>query len=169
MFWAKCKTVLKNFVKKLLTNETLCPINAEQLSEDWTIPLCFQTLNNFADDSHNYVGREHFLIYSPESHLFSIADEWRKYYWTDEGLDYYSNYSLSFHYIDSKYMYTLYYLKYFLNPFEYKYQIPILTKRAKMNDIIQKLEIEHTFKLNISWVLINQFSHLNVVYFILLW
>lgn len=127
------KTV-RTFVEKVLTNEkffseqqsdTACHIGSFQHTEDWDITICLDIYNVYAGDARDPVKRERFLPFWPEGHLLAKPDpsNWywqRKFYWTDEGLDCCSNYTIAFHYIGAKYQYTLYYLTYLLKTYGIK-------------------------------------------------
>lgn len=119
-FSGGCGYVMSNravriFVEQLLTNNSLCTVNTDDIVEDWEITKCFEKVGVLAGDARDLVKRERFLPFTPESHMFGHPDPsywyWdRKYYWTDEGLDCCSNYAIGYHYIAPKYMYQMYYL-----------------------------------------------------------
>lgn len=118
------------FVEKVLTNKDFsdpkkglnCRTYTDARVEDWDITLCLDHYNVYAGDGRDILKRERFLMWNPETILTAkvTLSNWywqRKYYWTDEGLDCCSNYTISFHYIEAKLQYTLYYFTYKLKPF----------------------------------------------------
>lgn len=142
------KTALEQFVEKALTNKTLCPqIVKDKLSEDYNLPKCLAKLNIFAGDSRDWVKRGRFFVAWPQWHLFpnKSKSSWywkRKYYWSEEGLNCCSNYSVSFHYIKPRYLYTMYFLTYELKPYGFNYQHPQLPEKLNFNEVIRILEME---------------------------
>lgn len=152
------KNALRTFVEKVLKNKKLCPqIAKDKLSEDWNVPLCLEKLNVYAGDGRDLLKRERFFVYKPESNLFAKADPWYKnrlYYfkrmyhlkdWTAN--DCCSNYSISFHYIFPRYMYTLYYFSYILKPYGIKFRYPLPPKLI-FSDVVRTLQME---RRNVSY------------------
>lgn len=149
------KTV-RIFVEKILTNEEFfsnpkeplgCHIETDERVEDWDISVCLDHYNVLAGDSRDLMKRERFLTFWPEAHLFGHPDStfwyWqRKYYWTDEGLDCCSNYTISSHYIGAQYQYTMYYLTYKLQPFGIERRFPPPPAKNDFSDVAELLERE---------------------------
>lgn len=113
-----------------------CHLESDKRIEDWEISVCLDYYNVYAGDSRDSFKRERFLLFWPEFHLHTQPDRnfwyWqRKYYWTDEGLDCCSNYTISFHYISAQYQYTMYFLTYRLQSFgvEKRFPPPPVKKR----------------------------------------
>lgn len=143
------RKAVRVFVEELLKNPSLCPIHTDERTEDWDISVCFDKVNIYPGDGRDILKRERFLPFEPERHLFNTRDPkfwyWkRKYYNTNEGLDCCSNYSISFHYIGPKYMYTMYYLIYQLNTYGIQLHHPQPPAYCDMQRVIQKLEQERT-------------------------
>lgn len=140
------KNALRTFVEKVLTNKELCPqIVSDKNSEDWTIPLCMVKYDMHLGDSRDWLKRERFFALRPENHLLADSPKWywtSLYYHSDEGLDCCSNYSISFHFIQPKYLYTLYFLSYRLKPYGIKFQYPPPPPKVIFSDVVQALEME---------------------------
>lgn len=134
--YALSRNVVRTFVEKILVDrkffvnenpedtprgDGLCHINTDKRIEDWEISVCLDNFHVYPGDGRDVLKRERFLMYDPEWHLLGRPiKHWywsRKYYWTDEGLDCCSNYTIAFHYIKPKNLYTLYYLTYRLTPY----------------------------------------------------
>lgn len=144
------RKAVRIFVERLLTNTTLCPVDDDERVEDWDISVCFDNVNVYAGDGRDLIKRERFLPFSPEHHLFMVPGKWwyfdRKYYFTDEGLDCCSNYTISFHYISPKNMYSLYYLTYMHKAYGIKYRFPPPPKKYNFSKVIETLELERLNK-----------------------
>lgn len=137
------------FVDKLLTNDSLCSTSTDEGAEDWQITTCLDQADIYAGDSRDLVQRERFLPFDPERHLFGYPKPsfwyWqRKYYWSDDGLDCCSNYTAAFHYIDAKYMYTLYYLTYLLKTYGIQTRFAPPPEKYHFSDVIKRLERERS-------------------------
>lgn len=129
--YAMSRNSVRTFVEKVLVNQTFyhekswktgCHIETDKRIEDWDITVCLDYFNVYPGDGRDVLKRERFLMFQPEKHLWAKPDmtNWywmRKYYWTKEGLDCCSNYTIAFHYIQNYYQYTMYYLTYRLNPY----------------------------------------------------
>lgn len=92
-----------------------CHLETDERIEDVEITTCLDHFNVYAGDGRDLVKRERFHMWQPEFNLLTAPnfEQWywtRKYYWSDEGLDCCSNYSISFHYIQAKNKYTMYLL-----------------------------------------------------------
>lgn len=145
------KAALRAFAEKILTNEELCPkILEDELSEDKTTSLCWAKVNVYPVDGRDILKRDRFRVGSPRRHLFSQLPEWywrQQYYQNAEGLDSCSNYTVSFHKISPRYLYTLYYLSYRLRPYGIEYRYPPIAKKTPLASIIRTLELE---RVNVS-------------------
>ncbi|XP_031633124.1 glycoprotein-N-acetylgalactosamine 3-beta-galactosyltransferase 1-like [Contarinia nasturtii] len=134
------------FVEQLLTNKSLCPIDEENVAEDWTISECLDNGNVYAGDSRDLLRRERFFPFQPSQHLFPYRGKYwyweRKYYNNDDGLDCCSNYTIAFHYIPAKYMYHLYYLTYIHRVFGTKHHFPPLQKKRNFQQVVEILNLE---------------------------
>lgn len=140
---------IRLFVENVLTNDSVCDrvVGSNVGDEDWNIGYCFDKIGIYAGDSRDTLNRERFLPFDPEAHLFPRfhSHSWYliyKYYSSDEGLDCCSNYSIAFHYISPRYMYTLYYLTYYLKIHGVKYRNPLLPRKMLFCDIVHMLENE---------------------------
>lgn len=150
------KIALKTFVEKLLTNKTLCPrIVRDKLSEDFSLPICLAKMNIVAGDSRDWFKRDRFFVNPPELHLFqrekNYKTDWywkRKYYWSDDGLNSCSNYTVSFHYVKPNFMYRLHYFTYHMKPYGINFRYPPLTKQFNFANVMRTLEME---RLNTSY------------------
>lgn len=140
------RTALREFAEKSLRNKSLCPlIVLDSLSEDWNVPLCLEKLNMFAGDGRDPLKRERFLVDNPEKHLLNTSLIWywkRKYYINEEGPKCCSKYTISFHYIGTKRMYTFYYLTNHLRPYGISYRHPPPPTKLNFNDVKRTLEME---------------------------
>lgn len=134
------------FVEKLLTNNSLCPVNSDKRVEDWDISVCFDKVNVYAGDGRDLIKRERFLPFTPEYHLFNHRGKWwywdRKYYNTEEGLTCCSNYSISFHYIEPKSQYTLYYLTYMHKIYGVKRRFAPSPQKRNFTEVVNILNLE---------------------------
>lgn len=143
--YALSRAALQTFTEKTLRNSTLCPqVLRNDLSEDWNVPLCLATSNVFAGDGRDSLKRERFLMGPPERHLFRLSSRWywnRKFYLNKEGLNCCSKYTISFHYIRPRTLYTLYFLEYRLKPYGIEYRHPPPQKR-RFSDVIRELEMD---------------------------
>lgn len=139
------RSALRTFSDKVLTNKTLCPSLGElKASEDWNVSLCLAKANVYLGDSRDWLKKARFFVYRPEKNLFGPFDWWvykRQYYRTDNVQGCCSNYTISFHYIETKNMYTISYLLYRLTPYGFKYRHPRV-KQLKFSDIVERLQLE---------------------------
>lgn len=138
---------IRLFVENVLTNDSVCDrfVGSNVGDEDWNIGYCFDKIGIYAGDST--LNRERFLPFDPKAHLFPRfhSHPWYliyQYYSSDEGLDCCSDYSIAFHYISPSYMYTLYYLTYYLKIHGVKYRNPLLPRKMFFRDIVHMLENE---------------------------
>lgn len=95
--------------------------------EDITLCICMKAAGVIVGDGRDVIKRERFLHQSPRQHLFPNPKRWFKdslYYKTDEGFNFISNFSISFHHIKPKNFYTLYYLVYYLQVYGIKHRYP---------------------------------------------
>lgn len=120
--------------------------------EDWDISVCLDYYNVYAGDGRDTLKSERFSMLSPERHMFPHFNsdmEWyfkRKYYWNDEGLDCCSNYSIAFHYMKPKYLYTLYYLTYIIQPYGIERRYPAPPVRKPFSEVTNILDQERVNK-----------------------
>ncbi|XP_055297145.1 glycoprotein-N-acetylgalactosamine 3-beta-galactosyltransferase 1-like [Sitodiplosis mosellana] len=151
------RQTVRTFVEKVLTNKVFyrksekefgCNLKADARNEDWDISLCLDHYNVYLGDSRDFLNRGRFFPYKPEAHLLagkpdSKNGHWTtKYYWSDEGLDCCSNYTISFHYIQAKYQYTMYFLAYRLQPFGVERHFPLPPMKANFSQVVKLLEQE---------------------------
>lgn len=142
--------VLKNreFFRGKGVKHSLCHIETDREIEDMHITVCLDPYNVYGGDGRDLLKRERFLMFWPEKHLFkdpNWKNRWywkRKYYYNDEGLDCCSNYSIAFHYIKSRYQYTLYYLTYRLQPFGIERRFPPPPKKKIWSEVARVLDEE---------------------------
>ena len=152
------RQTVRTFAEKVLTNKTFykeiheggCNLNMDKRNEDWDLTICLDNYDVYLGDSRDFLKRERFFSYYPSVHLLVKYNEseWNdgfwstKYYWDDEGLDCCSNYTISFHYIDAKYNYQMYFLAYKLKLFGIKKQYPPPPLKANFSHVIERLEKE---------------------------
>lgn len=149
------RQTVRTFVEKVLTNKKFyrksdgergCHIETDKRHEDWHMSVCLDHYNVYAGDSRDLLKRERFLMFPPEQILFGKPDPnfwyWqRKYYWTDDGLDCCSNYTISFHYIHRELQYSMYFLTYRLQLFGIERRFPSLP--MKRNFTVVKEILDH--------------------------
>ncbi|XP_055310952.1 glycoprotein-N-acetylgalactosamine 3-beta-galactosyltransferase 1-like [Sitodiplosis mosellana] len=150
------RQTVRTFVEKVLTNKEFyrksegepgCNLKTDARNEDEDISVCLDYYNVYPGDSRDLLNRGRFFPYKPEAHLFGKPDpkngHWTtKYYWSDEGLDCCSNYTISFHYILTKYQYTMYFLAYRLQPFGFRRHFPSLPMKVNFSQVVKMLEQE---------------------------
>lgn len=160
------KTV-KIFVEQILVNrqffhenipndvyDGICHLETDDRIEDWEITTCLDRYNVYAGDGRDIVKRERFLMWWPEAHLLSETAAWytaSKYYWSDEGLDCCSNYTISFHYMNPRKQYTIYYLTYRLLAYGIKRRFPKQPKKYDFSKVSHILDRERFNKSLRSW------------------
>lgn len=152
------RQTVRIFVEKVLTNKKFfhgnsnkgCHIETDARVEDWDISVCLDLYNVYAGDSRDLLKRDRFLPFSPEGHLFNKPGPWwywqRKYYWSDEGLDCCSNYTVSFHYIAPRYQYSLYFFTYRLQKYGVKLRFPPPPKKNNFTNVTHILDLERVNK-----------------------
>lgn len=139
------------FVEEVLAghvNTSTCPIEEDGGNEDWIIGLCLDQVNIYPGDGRDLMHKERFFPFTPQSHLIARRSKFwyweRKYYNSDEGLNYVSNYSVSFHYITPRYEYLMYYFTYLHRVYGIKRRYPPLPKKRNFSDVVKMLELERT-------------------------
>lgn len=144
------------FVENILRNdnffgnqqsEKACHTETDKRIEDYDMSICLDNYNVYPGDGRDLIKRERFLVFTPESHLFTEPDPnnwyWKaKYYWTEEGLDCCSNYSITFHYIYSRHQYTMYFLHYRLRLYGIERRFPLNPKHKSLKEISKQLNRE---------------------------
>lgn len=135
-------TALRLFAEKILSNTSFCNVENDEGNEDWNMGLCFDIAGVYPVGSRDLAKKERFVPFGPEGHLFPYLDQsywyWqRHYYKSSDGLGSLSNYLVSTHYIDPKYMYTLYFLTYHLNVFGIRRKFPPIGKKVRFDDIVE--------------------------------
>lgn len=144
------RRALREFAENSLRNQSLCPqIARDNLSEDWNVPYCLAKLNVMAGDGRDPMSRERFFIYPPQRHLLNETGTryWhRKYYENNEGLNGCSNYTISFHYVYSRNMYTMYFLAYHLKPYGIQHRYPPIPKKRDFTEVKRILEMDRINK-----------------------
>lgn len=140
------RRALREIAEKSLRNESICPqIGMDKISEDWNIPQCLAELNVLAGDSRDSLARERFLMGPPKRHLFSESAPWywnRKYYENKEVLNCCSNYTISFHYIYARQMYTMYFLTHRLRAYGIKHRYPPIPQKQNIAEVNRILEMD---------------------------
>lgn len=165
--YALSRKTVQIFVEKILSNpdffqknsindnkDGICHIETDQRIEDWEISICLDQYNVYAGDGRDVLKRERFLMWKPEVHLLSLTPLWykmAKYYWSDEGMDCCSNYTIAFHYTRPDAQYTLYYLIYRLKVYGVQWKFPPPPKKYEFSKIAYILDQERTNKSLRGW------------------
>lgn len=155
------RQTVRIFVEKVLTNPIIfhkreaqkspCHVETDWQNEDWSMASCLENYDIYAGDSRDLIKRDGFFPFLPQGPLSGKPDSsnwhWQqKYYFNDEGLNAYSNYSISYHYISSNYQYDLYFLTYRLQIYGIKRRFPPPPKKKNCSEVVRILDEEQNNK-----------------------
>lgn len=129
--------VLSNKAVRLLTEKFLrknktCS-NLERM-EDWNISLCLYKAGCIHGVGRDEIERERFVPESVITHFFTTRSMSGRFYKDDEGLDYVSNYAVSFHEILPQQLYSMYYLIHYLKVFGIQHRYPPLPRALSFSE-----------------------------------
>lgn len=151
-FTVMSRKTVRIFVERVLMDQNrprTCYIQYDRKPEDIQIAHCLNFFNVYKGDVRDPLKRERFLVNQPEIHLFNQTKDWyhhTKYYYTKDGLECCSNYSIAFHYILGENQYRMYFFNYRLRTFGIIRRFPLPPKKKNFIEIAEQLNRERFVK-----------------------